>query len=135
MTSATGSTADSGPATSGGTIRTVGYAVTGAGVLALGGGLLMGSKAKSQESTARDKCRTILTVFTCPESSRQEFETAQQKARTANVLMIAGGVVAAGGVAMIVFGGPKPARGATAALRLTPLIGQHDAGLFAQGTF
>lgn len=127
---------DAGAAQGGGTLRTIGYVVTGAGVLAFGGGALMGSQAKSQESEARDKCAELPVFgFSCPDSSKQDFEKAEQKARTANVLMIAGGAVTLGGVAMIIFGGPKQGSPGAATLRLTPLIGEHDAGLFAQGTF
>jgi hypothetical protein len=126
---------DAGPATSGGTLRSVGYVVTGVGVLAFGGGALMGSLAKGQESDARDECMdSAVFGFICPESSKADFEKAQQKARTANVLMIAGGAVALGGVALIIFGGPKQT-GTSATLQLTPLISRRDAGLFAQGTF
>jgi hypothetical protein len=130
------STADAGPTKSGGTLRSVGYVVTGVGVLAFGGGALMGSQAKGQESDARDEC-TELPVFgfSCPESSKDDFEKAQQKARTGNVLMIAGGAVALGGLAMIIFGGPKQSDKSSATLQLTPLLGDRDAGLLARGTF
>jgi hypothetical protein len=130
--------ADAGPAQKrGGTVRTLGYVVTGAGVLALGGGALMGSKAKRLESESRDKCeRRLTTGFTCPESTRDDFESAQQNARMANVLLIAGGVVTAGGLAMIIFGGPKTAEvPPTARLELAPAFGYGHASVLAQGSF
>lgn len=118
-----------------GTVRTLGYVVAGAGVLALGGGALLGAGAKSKESDARDKCKDLPVLgFTCPESSRNDFDKAQQNARLANVLMIAGGVVAAGGVVMILVGGPKE-RERSASLSLSPVLGPRDAGLFATGAF
>lgn len=125
------------PAKSSGTVRTVGYVVAGAGVLALGGGAFMGMQAKNQEKETRDKCVTLPVVgFSCPESSRADFRSAQQKAGLANVLLIAGGLVAAGGVVMIIVGGPKRSEGqATATLSLSPAVGAGDAGLFASGTF
>jgi len=97
----------------------------------------MGVQAKSQESDARKKCAdTALYGFACAASSRGDFDKAQQGARLANVLMIAGGVVAAGGVVMIIVGGPKDRESAkTATLSVSPLLGAHDAGLFASGTF
>jgi hypothetical protein len=120
---------------SSGAVRTVGYVVAGAGLLGLGGGALLGMQAKSQESETRDKCKTLPVVgFSCGESSRADFDSAQQKARLANVFLIAGGVVAAGGVVMIVVGGPKE-RERSASLALSPVVGAHDAGLFASGTF
>lgn len=125
------------PSKSGGTVRTIGYVVAGAGVLALGGGAFMGMQAKSQEKETRDNCQTLPVIgFSCPESSRSDFDSAQRKARLANVLLIAGGAVAAGGVVMIIVGGPKQREGqASATLSVSPALGTHDAGLFASGTF
>ena len=120
---------------SGGTVRTVGYVVAGAGLLAVAGGAFLGMQAKSQESETRDKCKTLPVLgFSCAESSRADFDSAQQKAGLANVFLIAGGVVAAGGIVMIVVGGPKE-RERSATLALSPVVGAHDAGLFASGTF
>jgi hypothetical protein len=103
--------------------------------LAVGGGAFFGVQAKSQERETRDKCKTLPVFgFSCAESSRDDFDQAQQKARLANVFLIAGGVVAAGGVVMIVVGGPKE-RERSATLALSPVVGAHDAGLFASGTF
>jgi hypothetical protein len=122
-------------AKSGGTLRTVGYVVAGVGVLGVGGGLLMGMQAKSQESETRDQCKNLpLTGFSCGESTRDDFKSAEDKARLANVLLIAGGVVAAGGVVMIIVGGPKE-REHSARLALSPVIGPRDAGVFASGSF
>lgn len=68
--------------------------------------------------------------------SESSFDDAIDKANMANVLMIAGGVVAAGGVAMIIWGGPKKTSTASAAsFQLTPVLGPGNAGVFAQGRF
>lgn len=124
-----------GTGSSGGTLRTVGYVVAGVGVLGLGGGFFLGMQAKSQEAETRDKCKNLPVLgFSCGESTRVDFESAQQKARLANVLLIAGGAVAAGGVVMIIVGGPKE-RERAASLALSPVVGPRDAGLFASGTF
>jgi len=121
---------------SSGTVRTIGYVVAGAGVLALGGGAFMGMQAKSQESETRDKCQQLPALgFSCANSSRADFEAAQDKAGLANILLIAGGVVAAGGVVMIIGGGPKERERSAASLTLSPVLGPRDAGLFARGTF
>ena len=123
--------------TSGGGVRTVGYVVAGAGVLALGGGVFTGIQAKSQENATRDKCRTLpLFGFSCPDSSRADFDKAQQMARLANVLMIGGGALAAGGLVMILVGGPKQReRSASAWFSLSPVVGVRDAALVASGAF
>jgi hypothetical protein len=122
-------------AKSSGTLRTVGYVVAGVGVLSVGGGVLMGMQAKSQESETRDKCKDLPVIgFSCGESTRTDFESAQQKARLANVFLIAGGALAAGGVVMILVGGPKE-RERSASLAFSPVLGPRDAGLVARGSF
>ena len=120
----------------GGTARKIGYVVTGAGLLALGGGIFTGSQAKKDETELRDtQCRTLPGYgFSCPNSTKKEFEAAQFKATTANVLMIAGGVVTAGGLAMIIWGGPKNTPSA-ASFELAPVVGAREAGFFASGRF
>lgn len=125
---------DTAPRQSGGTVRTLGYLVAGAGVITLGAGAFMGISAKSMEKDARNDCKTLPVLgFSCAESSRDDFEKAQQKARTANVLYVVGGVAAAGGLAMIIFGGPKRAQGQ--GLWLAPAVGRTEAGLIGRGAF
>jgi hypothetical protein len=128
---------DDAPTKSGGSVRTIGFVVAGAGILAVGGGALMGVSAKQQEKDSRNKCATLpLSGFTCPESTRGDFESAQQSARLANVLMIAGGAAAAGGLVMILVGGPRDRqRSARVELSVSPVVGARDAGLLAHGTF
>jgi hypothetical protein len=132
---------DAGSSQGGGTLRTVGFVVAGAGVLALGGGAFMGLSAKSKESEVKDQCKTLLDIgLRCPESKRSEYESAQSNAKLANLLLIGGGVLAAGGVVMIVVGGPSKSDSASSAARgttlaLSPVLGPRDAGLFALGTF
>jgi hypothetical protein len=127
---------DAGPTQGGGTLRTVGFVVAGAGVLALGGGAFVGLSAKSKESEVKDQCKTLTDIgLRCPESKRSEYETAQSNAKLANLLLVGGGVLAAGGVVMILVGGPRKPDSSSASLSLSPLLGPRDAGLFAQGTF
>jgi hypothetical protein len=118
----------------GGTLRSVGYAVAGVGVLALGGGVFMGLRANQQEKDARGKCATLPNSgFSCPESIRGDFKTAQDSASLANVLYIAGGAVAAGGLVMILVGGPKQRE--SARLSISPVVDPRGAGLLAGGAF
>jgi hypothetical protein len=128
---------DALPGKSGGAVRTVGYVVAGAGVLALGGGIFMGVQAKNKEKDTREQCKTLPVLgLSCPNSSQSEFDSAAQKARIANVLLIGGGLLAAGGVVMILVGGPKDGAGrASATLSVSPQVGPRDAGVFASGTF
>ncbi len=125
------------PAKTSGTVRTIGYVAAGVGVLALGGGVFMGSQAKSQETEARKSCQDTASYgFACPESTRGDFDKAQQNARLANIMMIAGGVGGGWRIVMIIVGGPKNREGAaTATLSVSPALGARDAGVFANGTF
>lgn len=124
------------PEPGGGTVRTVGFVVAGAGLLALGGGAFLGVSAKSKESEVKDACQTLDVGLRCPASKQSEYETAQSNAKLANVLLIGGGVVAAGGLVMILVGGPSKTQGASSArLSMSPVLGPRIGGLFAQGTF
>ncbi|HVY25292.1 MAG TPA: hypothetical protein VHB79_02020 [Polyangiaceae bacterium] len=125
---------DSG-SSSGGGVRVAGFAVAGAGVVGLGLGTFFGLSAKSKESSVSDTCKNIDVGFRCPESQRSQYESAQSSAKLANVFLIAGGVLTAGGLVMIIVGGPKSSAPASAQLSLSPVVGPRDAGFFAQGTF
>ncbi len=125
------------PSDSGGGLRTAGYVVTGAGVVLLGGGLLAGLAAKNKDSDTRtNKCRTESSVLVCPNSTKDDFSSASSLAKMSTALWVVGGVATAAGVGMIVWGGPSHAEHeASAALKLLPLLGPRDAGLFAAGSF
>jgi hypothetical protein len=132
---------------SGGALRTVGFVVTGIGAAALMGGAITGILAKNKESEATDGCypdtdpETNRPIQRCPEGGEAALESADDLAKTTNYLLIGGGVLAAAGITMIIFGGPvettttaklaPPAR----SLKLQPLLGRNGGGLFASGTF
>jgi hypothetical protein len=119
----------------GGTVRNIGYLVTGAGLLALGAGIFTGAQTKNEESELREKCETLPGYgFSCPRSVESDFEELEGRTSLANVLMIGGGVVSAGGLAMIIWGGPRTSASA-GGWQLTPVAGVGEAGLFASGSF
>ena len=108
----------------------------GVGVLAIGGGALFGLLAKKSESDARAECRTGSSGLDCPERARSQFSSAQGQATLADILLIGGGVAAAAGVAMIVWGGPSHSeQPSTARVRVSPLVSGNQLGVFAQGAF
>jgi hypothetical protein len=123
----------------GGTVRKIGYIVTGAGVVVLGAGIFTGVQAKNDENALReDKCKTLPDYDgpSCPISTRRDFEGLEGRARVANVLMIGGGVLAAGGLAMIIWGGPRSSAAARSwELTVAGVAGVGEAGLFARGRF
>jgi hypothetical protein len=121
---------------SGGTLRTVGFVTAGVGVLALGGGVVTGLMSNGKEDDARSRCRERNGTTQCPESARDDFDSASSLAGVTNVLLIGGGVLTAAGVGMIIFGGPKAeAAPAAARLELTPVLSPGLSGFVAAGSF
>ena len=118
------------PAKAASPLRIVGYATAGAGLLALGGGVMTGLFAKRDESKAKEGCEGKI----CPSSGDAKRDSAESWAATANILFIAGGVLAATGVTLIVLGGAESSK-ATARLQVTPGLGPQGGALFAKGTF
>jgi hypothetical protein len=116
-------------------LRTVGFVTAGVGAAALVGGVVTGLLARSAESDAKDACNGKI----CPTSAESDFDSASSLATMSNVFFIGGGVLAAAGVGMIVFGGDSGAEAPRAAavprLRLTPVVTAREAGLFATGRF
>lgn len=109
---------------------TIGYATAGVGLLALGGGAVAGLLAKSNESKAKEGCSGKI----CPSSGASQRDSARSLATTANVLFIAGGVLAATGVTLVVLDGSETKKEA-ARLELTPGFGPGGGALFARGSF
>ena len=133
---------------SGGELRVVGFVVTGVGAAALMGGAITGILAKNKEEEATSSCypsidqATGRSVQRCDDpNSESELKSAEDLARTTNYLLIGGGVLAAAGITMIIFGGPVESTASARlapprpSLRLQPQVGPRAAGLFATGTF
>lgn len=110
-------------------VRIAGYVTAGVGVLALGGGAVLGILSQSKASSAEDSCIGSI----CQESTEDEFESASSMATAANILFISGGVLAATGVTLIIVGGEKNGETdmSTAHIAISPAGG----GLFATGRF
>jgi hypothetical protein len=114
------------------TLRTVGYATLGVGVLALGGGVVTGLMAQSKETKAKEDCVGLV----CPSGAESTKNSAENLAATANVLFITGGVLAAAGVSMVIFGGTASGSEANqATLRLSPGVQPGGGAIFASGAF
>jgi hypothetical protein len=117
----------------GGSLRTVGFVTLGVGGAALIGGAVAGLISNGQESDARALCRSN----DCPESSRDKFDSAGSTATIANVLLIGGGVLAATGLGLVLFGGSSDAQPEAQArsIVLTPVVHPQMPGVTVWGSF
>lgn len=100
--------------------RTLGFIGIGAGVAALGGGLLIGQSAKDAESTYKAA------------PTQETYDHAKGLESKTNLMLIAGGVLTAAGVALVVFssdGSEESPPGASAELGVSPN------GVWARGQF
>jgi hypothetical protein len=118
-------------------LRTVGFVTVAVGGAALIGGVVTGIMAKGKESDATDQCKDKV----CPTKAEADFDSAKSMAGISTILYIGGGVLAAAGVGMIVFGGgggkeeaPKTAL-VRPRLELSPFVGPNGGGVFASGSF
>jgi len=111
-------------------LQWAGYATAAAGILALGGGLVTGLIAKSNEDGAKEDCIGLI----CPGDASSEKDTAESLAGITNVLFIAGGVLAATGITLILIGDDSSSE-SSASLQLSPSPTPNGGGLTAWGTF
>jgi len=90
------------------------WVVTGVGAATVGAGLFVGLQARSKRNDAQDN--------PVSRDAQNDFESAQSMASTANVLLIAGTVIAAGGVTWALLGQKKnePATASSLHLTFTP---------------
>lgn len=116
-----------------GGLKIAGYATAGVGLATLGIGGILGLSSRNQAQAAENKC--IEKV--CETSTEDDFDSAQKAATTANILFVAGGVLTAAGVTLVILGGSKSSEQEPTAtrLQLSPLATPSGGGFFAQGTF
>jgi hypothetical protein len=118
----------------GGGLRTVGFVTLGVGGAALIGGVVTGLMAKGKEDDATSQCDGKV----CPTAAEKDFDSASSLAGVSTVLYIGGGVLAAAGLGLVVFGGGSneaPAAAQAPRLELSPYVGKNGAGFFATGAF
>lgn len=116
----------------GGGLRIAGYVVAGVGLVGIGVFAITASMAKSDFDELDEECGGV----TCPASEQGRIDDGRTLNTVANVSLIAGSVVLAGGVALIIFGGPSdPEETTSAGLTMAPLIGPDTGGLTVVGRF
>jgi hypothetical protein len=121
----------------GGALKTVGFVALGVGGAALIGGVITGFMAKGKEDDATSQCSSDNV---CPTKAEADFDSASSLAGVSTALYIGGGVLAAAGVGMVLFGGgggkeAAPAAARAPRLEVSPYVGVNGGGLFARGAF
>jgi hypothetical protein len=110
--------------------RTVGWITAGVGVVGLGLGTVFGVMAMSDKNAANCDASNA-----CQASS---LDSANSAATVSTVGFIAGGVLLAGGVALVLFapkGDTSSPPAASTSLRLSPMVGGRDGGLLLRGAW
>jgi hypothetical protein len=117
-------------------LRTVGWAVGGVGVAGLVVGSIFGAVAisKNNESKANAHCDANNL---CDAAGKSLRDDALNAATASTAAFIAGGVLVAVGVVLVIAAphGDSGSHGAAARLEITPAVGPGSAGLALGGTF
>ncbi len=110
-------------------LRTAGFIVGGVGVAGLGVGVVTGLMAMSKASTVRSHCDT--TTYACDSEGVDAAKSGNVLAPVSTVSFIAGGVLLAGGVTMVLLGGKKK----ESTVSLVPTAGPLGGGAMLVGRF
>jgi hypothetical protein len=114
------------PSTSSSPLRTVGWVLGGAGVVGLGIATAFGLSASSDKSSAHCDANNV-----CDPGTVSGIKSA---ALASDVAWIAGGVLLAGGAALVLFA-PKGTPEEKATLRIAPMVGVNAGGVVAGGSW
>jgi len=106
-------------------LQTVGFVVGGVGIVGLGVGSFFGVQAISKNNDAKCDANSICVN---PQSRRD----AQGAATISTIGFAAGGVLAAGGIALVLFA-PKDRKADGARVVASPMVAQGIGGVVLQG--
>jgi hypothetical protein len=112
--------------------RTAGFVALGVGAAGLAVGAVTGVLAIGKNHDATHDAKKCPSANRCFSSGYDEIADARHLATVSTIAFAAGGVLAAGGL-VLVLTSPRPAE--SAALRLTPALGPGAAGLTLSGRF
>jgi hypothetical protein len=118
-------TAPQPTSSSGGPWKTVGYVAGGIGVVGLAVGGVFGFLAMSEKGSHCDSNKT------CDPGTVDDLRT---KASVSNVGLIAGGVLLAAGLTIVLVA-PKGSQETAAKIRLAPSVGANGGGAVLSGSF
>jgi tetratricopeptide (TPR) repeat protein len=123
----------------GGTQRTIGYVLAGAGAVGLVVGTVFGLSAIAKNGDSDDECRTERL---CSEEGLDLRDEARSAAAASTIAFVAGGAFAAGGLALVLTAtgtseAPTARRRAPerAAVRVSSYVGQRGVRLVMEGSF
>jgi hypothetical protein len=108
-----------------------GYVLTGVGVVGLGVGAGLAAKAQSDFDALAEECGNA----TCPADEQARVDDGRKLTTIANASLIAGGVVAAAGITLVVYSTLNEDSGDGAHLELVPTVGPWQHGLSLTGRF
>jgi hypothetical protein len=112
-------------------MRTVGFIVGGAGVVGVSVGAVFGLFAMTKNNASKDECNANNV---CKPHGKELRDDAQSAGNVSTAFFIAGGVLAAAGLVMVLVT-PKETRARAARLEVTPALGSRFMGLGLKGAF
>jgi hypothetical protein len=112
--------------------RTVGYVVGGAGIVGVGVSLGFGLKAKGLDNDSKADGHCDATG--CDDIGTRRRNDAIHAGNVATVVGVAGGVLLAGGAALVFVLAPKQGEPSAARVQLSPAVGPGSAGLVVSGS-
>ncbi len=102
-------------------LRTLGFALGGAGVASLATGVIAGLIAIERNGASKNDC-TPPSYLECSQTGKDTRDAALTAGNIATVAFIAGGVLVAGGVTLVLVA-PKPAKPSAAHVEAIPSLG------------
>jgi hypothetical protein len=117
------------PASGTPTLRTAGYVVGGVGVMSVGVGVVTGILAAGKASTVKEHCNT--TTYACDSDGVDAAKAGNVLAPVSTITLIAGGILAAGGITMVVLSGKKK----EPQVSFVPALSPGGGGASLVGTF
>lgn len=121
------------PAGGSGTQRTLGWVLTGAGVLGLGLGVVELFRWQAADKRVQDQCDATSTGLACanPGKAREDLDAAKRDATISNVALGVGGLAVVSGVVLLMTA-PEKRRGS---VRVRAGVARGAVGFAAEGTW
>ncbi len=126
--------ANSAAPSNGPPLRTIGLVIGGAGIAALGVSGFFAIRAKNLDRESQDN-NACDQNNTCTREGLSKRNEAVDAANAATIALVAGGVLTAAGVTLVLVGGSKDAKPTAARVEAMPSAGPGVAFVFARGLF